>query len=216
MSSPSKLAAPPRLYLVSPPIDDPIVFRARVEALVTTGLVDVFLLRVAGGDLALRNAVADLGPLIQDAGVALLIEAPDDLRLAARLGVDGVHVDTRQATLNDAISSLKPERIVGVGGLDSRHDAMEAGEKDIDYVMFGEPRGDGSAWPLATMVDRAAWWAEIFNVPCVAYAPDLAAVAPLARTGIEFLALGPFLFADGADGPALLREAVARMTEGAA
>ena len=34
---------------------------------------------------------------------------------------------------------LKPERIVGVGGLATRHDAMLAAEQGADYVMFGEP-----------------------------------------------------------------------------
>ncbi len=53
---------------------------------------------------------------------------------------------------------------------------MEAGERDIDYVMFGEPRADGFVPPLAQTIERAEWWAAIFNVPCVAYAPDLDSV----------------------------------------
>ena len=54
--------------------------------------------------------------------------------------------------------------------------------------MFGEPRRDGSIPPLADVVDRVDWWAEIFQTPCVAYAARLADVAPLAAAGADFVA----------------------------
>jgi thiamine-phosphate pyrophosphorylase len=65
-------------------------------------------------------------------------------------------------------------------------------------VMFGEPRADGSLPPLEQVLERCRWWAEVFNIPCIGYAPDAAAVAPLAATGVEFVALGPWAFADAA------------------
>jgi thiamine-phosphate pyrophosphorylase len=123
----------------------------------------------------------------------------------ARLQLDGAHI-AGLSRLRDAIEGLKPDRIVGIGALKSRHDAMEAGESDIDYVMFGEPRADGSLPPFEQTLERAAWWAEIFTLPCVAYAPSLAEVAALARTGTEFIALGPWLF-DEADPAEALAEA---------
>ena len=39
-------------------------------------------------------------------------------------------------------------------------------------------------------VERVAWWAEIFETPCVAYAGALEAVAPLREAGADFVALG--------------------------
>ena len=62
------------------------------------------------------------------------------LRLAARLGADGVHVAGAGEELDAAIKRLKPERIVGAGSLRTRDEAMTAGEMGADYVMFGEPR----------------------------------------------------------------------------
>ena len=40
-------------------------------------------------------------------------------------------------------------------------------------TLFGEPRPDGYVPPLLTTLDQTRWWAEIFNVPCVAYAARL-------------------------------------------
>ncbi|MCA3674558.1 MAG: thiamine phosphate synthase, partial [Methylobacterium sp.] len=134
-----------------------------------------------------------------------LMAAPKDPRLVARLGLDGVHAQASD-DLGALVEALKPQRILGVGGLRSRHEAMEAGERHIDYVMFGEPRADGFVPPLAQTIERAEWWATIFNVPCVAYAPDLDSVAPLTATGTEFIAVGPWLF-EAEDPAARLAEA---------
>ena len=58
-----------------------------------------------------------------------------------RGGADGVHLPGRDmGPLKRALTALKPERIVGAGDVRSRHDAMQAGETGVDYVMFGEPR----------------------------------------------------------------------------
>ncbi len=185
----------PQFYLISPVIDDVPGFRAKLEPVLSTGAIDVLHARfAAASDIELKGSASALRALVQDAGTAMLIDCPADPRLVARLGLDGVHIGAPGRALAEAIESLKPERIVGIGGLKARHDAMEAGEMDIDYVMFGEPRPDGSLPPLSQTVERAEWWATIFNLPCVAYAPDLEAVTALAGTGAEFIALGPWVF----------------------
>ena len=40
------------------------------------------------------------------------------------------------------------------------------------------------------MVERTQWWSELFETPCVAFAPDLGAVPLLADAGADFVALG--------------------------
>ncbi len=93
-----------------------------------------------------------------------------------------------------ALESLKPERIVGIGALANRDEAMRAGESAVDYLMFGalDPGGDSAA----AILERATWWAELFNVPCVAVAHRPEDVEVLARSGAEFVALGPDFFAE--------------------
>ena len=120
---------------------------------------------------------------------------------ALRGGADGIHVAGDPARLGGLRERLGGGRILGAGGLRSKHDAMTAGEGGVDYVMFGEPRPDGLLPPIAAVAERAAWWAEIFETPCVAYAPTLEALARLARTGAEFVALGDAVW-DHPDGPA--------------
>ena len=73
---------------------------------------------------------------------------------------------------------------------------MTAGELDVDYLMFGEPSADGFVQNIAKVVERVEWWAEVFNVPCVAYAPRLADVAPLVKAGADFIATGDWLWAE--------------------
>ncbi|MBP0644271.1 hypothetical protein J8J17_20960, partial [Mycobacterium tuberculosis] len=48
--------------------------------------------------------------------------------------------------------------IVGAGGLKTRHAAMEAGERDVDYVFFGltERAEDDDVHPRT--LELAAWW----------------------------------------------------------
>lgn len=185
----------PQFYLITPFIDDVAAFRERLAPVLSTEAIAVLLARFAAtNDAELKGPATALRAFVQEAGTAMLIDCPDDARLVARLGLDGVHVGTPGSELKEAVEALKPERIVGIGGLKARHDAMEAGEMDIDYVMFGEPRPDGSLPPLAQTVERAEWWAEIFTLPCVAYASDLEAVTALATTGAEFIALGPWVF----------------------
>ncbi len=57
--------------------------------------------------------------------------------IAARAGADGAHLTGIEAFMA-AVDSLKPAKIAGCGGLNSRDDAMLAGERGADYVMFGQ------------------------------------------------------------------------------
>ena len=55
-------------------------------------------------------------------------------------------------------------RIAGCGGLNSRDDAMSAGEQGADYVMFGdlEALNNGRS-SFEAIVERVEWWADLFQ-----------------------------------------------------
>lgn len=181
-------------YLITPPIDDPAGFRPRLATTLAALKPASLLLRfVEADERGLVNRIKALAPVAQEAGVAVLVEG--SAQAAVRGGADGVHVGSN-AMIGPARETLRTDRIVGVGGLRSRHDAMEAGEAGVDYVMFGEPRADGSTLALSALIDRASWWAELFETPCVAYVSAAEALQPLAYTRAEFLALGPWCFDD--------------------
>ncbi len=193
-----------RLMLVTPPVSDPGALSFRLMQAFAGGDVAAVLLRLTPGDeRSLTERVKALAPPVQAQNVALVVEA--SAQVASRGGADGVHLTQGAEAIADARSSLKQERIIGAGGLRSRHDAMDMGEAGVDYVMFGEPRPDGSLPPLPAVIERASWWAEIFETPCIAYCPDAESVPALIETGAEFVALGEWVFADGVD----IRAAVA-------
>jgi thiamine-phosphate pyrophosphorylase len=185
------------LYLVTPPLAaaDANAFAEQFAEVLDAAAIACALVRFAPVTQA-ADAKAIVAPILRAAiaaDCALLIE--NDGRLAARLGADGVHVSGAGAELAAAVESLKPERIVGAGFLPTRDDAMTAGEMGADYVMFGEPRRGASASDVKALAERVAWWAEIFETPCVAYAETVAAVAALADAGADFVALGDAVWA---------------------
>src|SRR5215831_9930126 len=160
----------PRLYLVTPPDPAAVAPEALAHAL---GVADIaaVLLRLPGADERGQiNHAKALAPAVQDKGAALLLDGHPEL--AARAGADGAHL-TGIAALKDALATLKPARIAGCGALASRHDAMLAGEAGADYVMFGEPDASGRRPSFQAVAERVAWWAELFEIPCVGFAASL-------------------------------------------
>jgi thiamine-phosphate pyrophosphorylase len=158
------------------------------------GDVAAVLLRLADADeRTLINHAKSMAEPVQDKGAALLLDGHAEL--VARAGGDGAHL-TSIAAFIDALSQLKPERITGAGGLASRHDAMLAAEQGADYVMFGEPDATGGRPTFSAIEERVAWWAEVFEIPCVGYAASTDEIAPLVTAGADFVALGDFLWRD--------------------
>ncbi len=192
----------PRLFLISPLIEDADKFLAQLNLAIKGGRIDCLLLRFTTKDEhELKRMVQLLAPVAQANGIAVLIEATTDLRFAARVGVDGVHIRYEKIALEEALEAQKPDRIVGASNLKSKDDAMNAGELGADYLMFGEPYPDGALPDFESVLERAGWWAEVFSTPCVAYAPSLENVSALAKARVEFIALENAVWQaqDGAD-----------------
>jgi len=181
-----------RLYLVTPPIGDATLFAGELERALGAGDIAAVLLRLAdGGERALIDRTKHIAAVVQPRDVALIVDNRPEI--VARAGADGAHL-SGVATFAAALALLKPGRIAGAGGLRSRHDAMLAGEAGADYVMFGEPDRNGRRPSFEQLQERLTWWAEIFEIPCVAYAAGQDEVTPLSQTGADFLALGDWIW----------------------
>ncbi len=190
----------PRLYLITPLLDDAAGFAAAFVAALEAGDVACVLLRFA--PTADAKAIAKhLVPLAQERGVACLIE---DTQLAVRAGADGAHIAAPGAALDAALKAMKPKHIVGTGGGVSRDDAMQAGETGVDYLSFGGP---GEALTFPQIRERVAWWSEIFNLACIGYAHRLEEVAPLVEVGADFVALETAVWDDPRGAAAAVAEA---------
>ncbi|MBV9290504.1 MAG: thiamine phosphate synthase [Hyphomicrobiales bacterium] len=212
MSPPPSCPPLASLYLITLPLTaaEALGFaRAFAEVLAAVPVSSVLVKLAEGSQGDAKAIVAPLLELAVKSDCALILD--QDPRLAARLGADGVHVTGSGEALDEALESLKPERIVGAGGLPLRDDAMRAGEKGADYVMFGEPRGAAPPMPPTALVERVAWWAEIFETPCVAYAQSLDMAGELACAGADFVALDCAIW-DASAPAAAAREARARLS----
>ncbi|MFI4994528.1 MAG: thiamine phosphate synthase [Hyphomicrobiales bacterium] len=190
----------PGLMLFTPPIGDAAAFAGPLREALSGGDIAALVLDLAGTDpRGLVNAVKLLAPIAQGKGVALLVA--DHPEIVTRGGADGVHLSDL-GSLDVALDLVKSHGgMVGAAGLQLRDDAMAAAEKGVDYVLFGEKRDDGTLPSLSSLIERVSWWAEIFETPCVAFAPSLEAIDELGATGAEFVALGEPVWTH-AEGPA--------------
>jgi thiamine-phosphate pyrophosphorylase len=184
----------PRLYLATPVVDDPSSLAASLPALLAGADVAAVLLRLAhADDRTLINRIKALAPVIQGSGAALLLDG--HVELVARGGADGAHLNGIEA-LAEALPSLKPDRIAGVGGLATRHDSMAAGEAGADYVLFGEPDAQQQRPSVEAIAERLQWWAELFEPPCVGFAVSREEAHEFALAGADFVLVGDFIWAD--------------------
>ncbi len=209
---------PQRLYLITPALAEGESFAPALEAALDAGDVACVLVRFASADEGTaKKIVRALLPVAQKHEAALLVEG--DPRLVARAGADGVHVrgqgDQLEEQLGEAIEALKPDSIVGAGGVKTRHDSMTVGELEVDYVMFGDPSPDGWTPLLEAVIERVSWWTEIFTVPCVGFAPSLADVGTISQAGADFVALGDAVWNDSRGPAAAVAEAQAALVRGA-
>ena len=184
----------PRLYLATPDVDDPLQLAAALPGLLAAADIAAVLVRLCETDQrTMISRVKALVPAVQDGGAALLIDGHAEL--VARAGADGAHL-TGIAAMEDALPSLKPDRIIGIGGLATRHDSMAAGELGADYVLFGEPDARGERPSPEAIAERLQWWAELFEPPCVGFTVSREEAAEFAAAGADFLLVGDFIWAD--------------------
>lgn len=209
LQQPTAKRPAPRFYLVTPEVEDAAKFADHLAGVLELADVAAVLLRLAPADeRTLINRIKTLAPIAQRKDIAVVLAGHPEI--AAHGGADGAHLTGVEAFL-EALDTLKPSRIAGCGGLHTRHDAMLAAERGADYVLFGEPEQDGGRPSLEAIADRIAWWAEVFEIPCVGYAASLDEIVPLVAAGADFVALGDFIWIDGRGAEAAIADAASRL-----
>src|ERR1700738_796503 len=195
----------PRLYLATPVVDDPSPLLASLPGLLAGADVAAVLVRLKPtAQPTMISRVKALAPAIQASGAAVLLEG--HVELVARAGADGAHL-TGIAAMEDALPSLKPDRIAGVSGLTTRHDSMAAGELGADYVLFGEPEARAQRPSVEAIAERLQWWAELFEPPCVGFAASREEAYEFAAAGADFVLVGDFIWNDPRGAAAALGDA---------
>lgn len=164
---------------------------ARIAAAAAAHPATIVLAAAAGATLEARVLHPAIEHL-QTQGIAVLIE--NEPALARTLKADGVHLAWSKDIVEryeEAREILGTRFMAGADAGRSRHDAMTLGEGGADYVAFGIPAHvEDRATAAERRLDLVAWWAEIFEVPVVAF--DVAngeEASDLAAAGADFIAL---------------------------
>jgi thiamine-phosphate pyrophosphorylase len=204
----------PRLYLATPEVDDPSSLTASLPGLLAEADVAAVLVRLNATDQrTMISRLKALAPAIQEKGAALLLDG--HVELVARAGGDGAHL-TGIEVLVEALPTLKPDRIAGVGGLTTRHDSMTAAEAGADYVLFGEPDARGQRPSIEAIAERLQWWAELFEPPCVGFAASREEAYRFAAAGADFVLVGDLIWNDARGAAAALMDAEQAIRQGSA
>ena len=187
----------PQLYLLTPPVIELSQYPDMLARVLDTHPAACLRLALATRDEDRISRAADACRAVAHArDVAIVVD--DHTSLAARLGLDGVHLTDAARSVRDARKALGPDAIVGSFCGTSRHDGMTAGEAGADYVSFGPVTALGDE--AAAETELFAWWTEMIEVPVVAEGGMTdKTVAALAQI-TDFLAIGEEIW--GHDDPA--------------
>jgi thiamine-phosphate pyrophosphorylase len=203
-----------RLVLVTPALKAGHDLLPRLAQALSGGDVAAVILAKLDADEQTYNGLCVKAvPLVQGAGAAALVDS--DTRIAGRSGADGIHFETSQSELARHAEDNAGRLMLGAGGAMTRHTALDQGELQPDYVMFGKLGADTHDLTNPKLVDLAAWWSEIVEVPCILLAGrTLASVRDAAATGADFVAVSSAVF-DAEDPAAAVAAANAYIAEAA-
>jgi thiamine-phosphate pyrophosphorylase len=205
-----------RLCLVTPPAYEVEAFAPRLGDALAGGDVASLIITAPNTTDAgsLQKAAERLVPVAAARNVAALVH--NDTRVAARAQADGVHIDSGIADVETAIAALRGRKIVGASAGASRHEALEAGDLEPDYLFFGRLDGDTDAAIFPKALDLAAWWSSVTVIPAIVMGgAAIASVEEAAVQGIEFVALSSAVWNHPKGPSAAVADAVERLAASA-
>lgn len=202
---------PCRLCLVTPPDYEPVAFAERLRDAVAAGhIASVIITAPASRPEEFQKAAEALVPVATARGVAALIH--NDTRICQRTKADGVHVDGGLADLRAARESFGDRKIVGAGGFRSRHEALEAGETNPDYIFFGRLDGDTAPGIFPAALELAGWWSSVTVIPAIVMGgAAIASVDEARAVDVGFVALSRAIWDDPRGPGAAVAEALDRL-----
>lgn len=164
-----------------------------IAAALDHAAVEVLVLTAATQANGNKRAEKDLRALALRHGKVFLVE--EDAERAVALEADGTLMGTPGGIARTR-KTIGREAMVGVATGITRQAAMEAGEAGADFV--GLQADEATEAGMQQLVDHVDWWAELFEIPSVAFgATTLADAQRLLDAGSDFLAMGEPFWSEG-------------------
>ncbi|SIQ38804.1 thiamine-phosphate diphosphorylase [Rhizobium sp. RU20A] len=202
-----------RLVLIAPGGESAAERAQRVaDALRGGDVASVIIPRLGLNDSDFQAHAEAIVPVVQAAGAAALVEG--DSRIAGRARADGLHLAERAEVLAEAVEKHAPKLIVGGGNAQTRHDALEIGDAQPDYVFFGRLDGDIKPEAHSKNLALAEWWAAMIEIPCIVMGgTSIESALAVAESGAEFVALREAVFGEPGRAASVVAEVNALLDE---
>ena len=194
----------PQIYLITPSEFELSVFSSQLVTVLDCADIACLRLTMAtqDEDRILRAADA-IREITHARDIAMVIDS--HIMMVERLGLDGVHLTDGARSLRKARDELGADAIVGSYCGQSRHEGINAGEANADYISFGpvgaSSLGDGER----AEAELFQWWSEMIEVLVVAEGHlsdnDLRSLAPIT----DFFGIGDEIWSSD--------DAASRLTE---
>lgn len=154
--------------ILTPPLDlTPKTVTAFIPSLaetLETGMVSAILVQQGkNNNEDYQKIIKSIIAIAKPKNCATLVH--NHISLVQKTGADGVHISSGHDDFLSALSELKPQFIVGIGNIVTRHQAMLAGEAGADYICFGDV--DVTVSP--NELDLVQWWSQLFQTPCLVF-----------------------------------------------
>lgn len=157
----------PQLYLITPSEFDLSDFPDQLAACLDSVPVACVRLALGSRDTDRIGRAADaLRNITHARDVALVIEA--HVQLVTPLGLDGVHLTDGARSVRTVRKDLGADAIVGTYCGNSRHDGLNAGELEADYIAFGPVGPTPLGGTMTVELELFEWWSQMIEVPIVA------------------------------------------------
>ena len=144
-----------------------------IPLIVTTSAEDFILLNINHDNIAAIIIYGDIekhAKIIEQRFasfpniVKILNSTPE---LALKCGANGVHINNIHDLKNFRNKKMYPDLIFGTEIITSKHDAITAGEMNIDYIFFGKLEHIPTINQFAKNIELCNWWSENTRIPAV-------------------------------------------------
>ncbi len=179
-----------KLYALTPPDMELPSFLPHFKQALASQKIACMQIRLKNkSEQEIEKIARKLIPIAKQYKTPLLLN--DNVRLAKKLTMDGVHIGKEDMPYKEARSILGTDAIIGVSCYASQDKGLEAAQAGADYIAFGSffPSPTKPKAPPASL-ETLRWWQQMVTTPCVAIGGiTLKNATTVIEAGADYLAV---------------------------